>query len=187
MSPLTNMSSSPAAMDLSTVLDKQLSIGPFNISLSDLGLTQKLQDKLKDLPALFEAMAAIYITSACFTGLAILAALPGFVMQGRKIVLVNVCLAAPAALFLFVGSLIYTIGGREAIKKIHSLGAGDVGLEVQIGSGFLGLTWAAFALMFLAAAYWVYELVVMTRAAKRSRRARKGKIEKGSMDSYRGY
>lgn len=177
-------------MDLSTLLDQQLSIGPFNISLSDLGITQKIQDKLNDLPALFEAMAAIYIISACFTGLAILGSLAGFFLvpqSGRKIVLLNVCLAVPAALFLFIGSLIYTVGGREAIKKIHDLGAGDVGLEVSIGSGFLALTWAAFALMFIAAGYWVYELVAMTRASKRTRRSRRGKIEKGSMDSYRGY
>lgn len=176
-------------MDITTILNKQLSIGPFNISLSDLGVTQKLEDKLSSLPSVFEALAAVYIVSACFAGLSLLVALAGLVLLphkggDRKLVLGALGLALAGALFLLAGSLLYTVGGKEAVSKIHDSGAADVGLGISIGSKFQALTWTAFALMALTSAYWVYELVVMTKAARRDRKTRRGG-EKYSMESSR--
>lgn len=174
-------------MDMSTLLDKQLKVGPFNVSLSDLGITQKLQAKLSSLPEIFEALCAIYIVSAVFAGLSILSAVAGFFLlpqRGRKVVIGNLSLALPGAIFLFIGSLMYTIGAKAAVKKIHSMGADDVGLKVSIGTKFEALSWAAFALMAVAAFYWVYEFVAMTRAVRRDRRMR-NRGEKHSMESSR--
>lgn len=175
-------------MDITSLLDTQLSIGPFNISLSDLGITEKLEDKLSSLPQVFEALAAIYIISAAFAGLSILSALVGMFLLphkgGRKLVLVEVLLALTGALFLLIGSLLYTVGGQKVVDKIHDLGADDIGLKASIGSKFEALTWAAFALMAVAAAYWIYEFVVMTKAARRDRKMRRGG-EKYSMESSR--
>lgn len=175
-------------MDITTLLNKQLSIGPFNISLSDLGITQKLEKKLSSLPQIFEALAAIYIVSACFAGLSILGALAGMFLLpskgGRKLVLGELLLAITGALLLFVGSLLYTIGGKEAVSKIHDMGADDIGLQVSIGTKFEALTWAAFALLAVAAGYWIYEAVAMTRAARRDRKVRRAE-EKHSMESSR--
>lgn len=180
-------------MDITTLLDKQLSLGPFNVTLSDLGVTDDMMGKLKDLPSILKAIVAIYIISAIFTGLAVLGALAAlFVLPGhapRRVTLLNLGLAVPAALFLLVGSLLYTIGAAEIVKKIGDMGADDIGLKVEVGTKFEALSWAAFALMVISVAYWVYEVVVVFRARKRAgtgRRARgKGKGEKYSMDSSR--
>lgn len=174
-------------MDISTLLNKQLSVGHFNISLSDLGFTSKLESKLKDLPTIFEALAAMYIVSAVFTGLAVLgAAVSLFLLPGktRRISLANLALALPGALCLFIGSLLYTVGAAKVVDKIKSMGADDIGLHVTVGTKFEALTWAAFALMVLATCYWVFEFATEFRARKRAGRTR-GKGEKHSMDSYR--
>lgn len=175
-------------MDISTLLNKQLSLGPFNVTLSDLGLSSDMVGKLKDLPALFEALAAMYILSAAFTGLAALGALAALFLlprrAPRRVSLANLALALPAAVFLLVGSLMYTVGAGEVVKKIRGMGAGDVGLDVEVGSKFEALSWAAFALMAVAAAYWAYELVAAFRAGRRDRKVR-GKAEKYSMESTR--
>lgn len=184
----TNRRRPPAAMDISALLDKQLSLGPFNVTLSDLGLSSDMLDKLNDLPSLFEALAAMYILSAAFTGLAALGALAALFLlprrAPRRLALANVGLALPAALFLLVGSLLYTLGAAKAVDKIRGMGGDDVGLQIEVGTKFQALSWAAFALMAIAAGFWVYEFVVAFRAARRDRRAR-GKVEKYSMESTR--
>lgn len=178
-------------MNISAMLDKELSVGPFNISLSDLGITDELQDKLDDLPKLFQALAIMYILGVAFSGLAILAAAAAlFIIPsgGRKIPLANFLIAALAMLFLLVGSLLTTVGVKKVKDEIQKRGGDEIGLEVQLGNKFEALTWAAFALMALATFYWVYETV----AAHRRRRTgagrygrRRAKDEKYSVDSHR--
>lgn len=171
-------------MDLSTILDHELSIGPFNISLSDLGFTDKLTSKLQDLPTIFEALAAIYIISAVFAALTLLASLASiFLLPSGKLVLADLVLALFAALFILVGSLMYTIGAKAAVGKIQDLGAGDIGLEVQVGTKFQALTWASFALMALAAIYWIWEFVGALRARRRERKVRRSKVDGFEMGS----
>lgn len=175
-------------MDLSTLLDHELSIGPFNISLSDLGFTDKLTSKLQDLPTIFEALAAIYIVSAVFAALTLIASVASIFLlpsRGKLLVLTDLVLALFAMLFILVGSLIYTIGAKAAVSKIQSLGAGDIGLEVQVGTKFQALTWASFALMALAAFYWVWEFVGAMRARRRERKVRRSKADGFEMDSPR--
>lgn len=180
-----------AYMNISAMLDKELSVGPLNISLSDLGITDDLQDKLDDLPKLFQALAIMYILGVAFSGLAILGSAAGlFIIPsgGRKIPLVNFLFAALAMLFLLVGSLLTTIGGKKVKDEIQKRGGDDIGLEVELGNKFVALTWAAFALMALATFYWIYETITAHRS--RSRGAgrhvrRRAKDEKYSMDSHR--
>lgn len=175
-------------MDLSALLNKQLSLGPFNVTLSDLGVTSDMLGKLNDLPTIFEALAALYILSAAFTGLAVFGALAALFLlprrAPRRISIANLALALPAAICLLVGSLLYTVGAAEVVKKIKAMGADDVGLKIEVGSKFEAMSWAAFALMVIAAGYWLYEFVAEFRAGRRDRRAR-GKIEKYSMESTR--
>ncbi|KAI3391145.1 hypothetical protein diail_7912 [Diaporthe ilicicola] len=157
-------------MNISAMLDKQLSVGPFNISLSDLGITEDLQDKLNDLPKLFQALAVMYILGVAFSGLAILGSAAGlFIIPsgGRKIPLVNFLVAALAMLFLLVGSLLTTVGGKKVKEEIQKRGGDDIGLEMELGSNFMALTWAAFALMTLATFYWIYETFAVHRSRSR--------------------
>lgn len=175
-------------MDLSSVLDHQLSIGPFNISLSDLGFTQKLEAKLSKLPTIFEALAAIYIVSAVFAALTLFTSLASlFLLPSgtRKLLLADMLCAILATLFLFIGSLLYTVGAAKAVEKIQGLGAGDIGLDVVVGTKFEALTWASFALMLAAMAYWVYEFVAATRTRRRERKIRRSKADGFEMDAGR--
>ncbi|PSR82490.1 actin cortical patch SUR7/pH-response regulator pali [Coniella lustricola] len=176
---------STTAMDISTLLNKQLSVGPFNVSLSDLGFTSKLEDKLGKLPSIFEALAALYIVSAIFTGLSMLGAAAALILlpnHGRILVISNLVCSGLGFLFLLIGSLMYTIGAAEIVKKIHSENAKDIGLSVSIGQKFEGLTWAAFALITIAAAYWVWLLIDDIRLRKRMRGTKNGHA-KHSMES----
>ena len=179
-------------MNISAMLDKELSVGPLNISISDLGITDELQDKLDDLPKLFQALAIMYILGVAFSGLAILAAAAAFFIipsGGRKIPLANLLIAALAMLFLLVGSLLTTVGVKKVQEEIKKRGGDEIGLEVQLSSKFEALSWAAFALMALAMFYWVYETVTAHRrrrtGASRFARTRRAKDEKYSMDSTR--
>lgn len=175
-------------MDLSDVLNQQLSIGPFNISLSDLGFTQKLETKLSKLPQIFEALAAIYILSAIFAALTLLTSLASLFLlprPSRKLVLADLILAFLAALFVFIGSLMYTIGAKAVVGKIQDLGAGDIGLDVEVGSKFQALTWASFALAVVAWGYWVWEFVKATKERRRERKVRRSKVEGYEMGSPR--
>lgn len=180
-----------AAMNVSAMLDKELSIGPYNLSLSDLGITSDMQDKLNDLPELFEALAAVYIISVALCGLAIIGSLAGLFLvpsTGRKVILANFALALLAMLFLLIGGLLTSVGGSEAKKEIKKRGGDDIGLIMNIGKKFEALSWAAFALMTLATAYWVWEFVAATRARRRGAGAyanKRGQKEKYSIESHR--
>lgn len=178
-------------MNISAMLDKELSFGPFNLSLSDLGITSDLQGKLNDLPKLFEALAAIFIVSVGLSGLAIIGSLAGLFLvpsAGRKVVIVNFILALLSMLFLLIGGLLTSVGGSEAQKEIKKKGGDDIGLVMNLGKKFEAVTWAAFALMLLATLYWVYEFVVATRARRRGAAGAYGRgrglPEKYSMDSH---
>lgn len=179
-------------MNISAMLDKELSFGPFNLSLSDLGISSDLQGKLNDLPQLFEALAAIFIVSASLSGLAIIGSVAGLFLvpsAGRKVIIVNFVLALLSMLFLLIGGLLTSVGGSEAQKGIKKKGGDDIGLVMNLGKKFEAVTWAAFALMLLATAYWVYEFVVATRARRREAGVygwRRGQQEKYSMDSQSG-
>ncbi|KAK2601486.1 hypothetical protein N8I77_010934 [Diaporthe amygdali] len=178
-------------MNISAMLDKELSVGPFNISLSDLGITEDLQDQLNNLPKLFEALAIMYILGVAFSGLAILTAAAAlFIIPsgGRKIPLLNFLIAALAMLFLLVGSLLTTVGGKKAKDEIQKRGGEDIGLDMELGTKFQALSWAAFALMALATFYWIYETGAVHRSRRRTGAGsfgrRRAKDEKYSMDSH---
>lgn len=179
-----------AAMNISAIIEKELSFGPFDITLSDLGVSADMQNKLNDLPQLLEALAAIYIVSVVLSGLAMIGSAVGLFLvpsTGRKIIIMNFVLALLAMLFLLAGSLATTVGGSEVQKAIREKGGDDIGLVMNLGKKFEAVSWAAFALMLLAMSYWVYEFVVATRDRRRGAGAygrRRGQQEKNSMDSH---
>lgn len=177
-------------MNISAILENELSFGPFDITLSDLGVSSDMQSKLNELPELFEALTAIYIVSVGLSGLAIIGSVAGFFpvpSAGRKIIIMNFVLALLAMIFLLLGGLLTSVGGSEVQKEIQKKGGDDIGLVMNLGKKFEAVTWAAFALMLLATSYWVYEFVVATRARRRGTGAfgrKRGQQEKNSMDSH---
>ncbi|TPX18899.1 uncharacterized protein E0L32_011377 [Thyridium curvatum] len=158
-------------MNVSALLDQQLSVGPLGLSLSDLGVTRDLQHELNKIPGLLRAIAVLYILGAGLAGLSMLASAAGlfaYARHPRSTSLANAGLGALAALLLLVANLVTTVGGSKAAGAINKYGDG-IGLRASSGGKFVAITWAAFAAMCLAAAYWTYELF-MARKARRSGR-----------------
>src|SRR4051812_11893744 len=61
-----------------------------------------------------------------------------------------------AFLTLVIASIISTVVIIKAVNAVNKYGA-DIGIAAYKGSTFLGMTWAATALMLLASVVWVAE------------------------------
>lgn len=63
------------AVNITGLLDHELSIGPIHINLADLKLTQDLQDHLNEIPSVFLLIALPYLLGAGFAGVSMLLSL----------------------------------------------------------------------------------------------------------------
>lgn len=142
------------------MLDKQLGVGPFQLNLADLGLTNDIQDKLDDIPRIIQAIVAMYIIGAIFVLLCLFGSFGAIAVipnsDARMIVMGNAGLAGGAVFFLLIGNLITTIGSGVVVDKVTDLGD-DIGLSAVRGGKFMALSWGAFVLMLLTVSYWSYE------------------------------
>ena len=175
-----------AYLNVSALLDEELRVGPFEISLNDLGFSDDLQEKLDEVPKLFMAMSVLYILGAGFSGLSLLGSLAALFMlpqSGRILVLVNFTLTFLAMVCLLAGNLATTIGGKKVVDAVADFGD-DIGLYASRGDKFMALVWTAFALMAVSTIYWGYEFFAETRMRRRGGVQRRVKEERYSMDSY---
>ncbi|KAL6913308.1 hypothetical protein ACHAPO_003075 [Fusarium lateritium] len=160
--------------NLTEMLDKQLSVGPFDLSLADINWPDDIQDSIDLLNKALLATFVLYVIAVGLSGLAMLASLAAFFLFSRRGVnAVNLIIASLAALVLLVSSILVTVAGKKGVDKLNDVGD-DVGISASIGNKFLGLTWAAAALMIAAAIYWFVHLCLMRRERKREWKPRKG-------------
>ncbi|KAF4450500.1 hypothetical protein F53441_6390 [Fusarium austroafricanum] len=160
--------------NLTEMLDKQLSVGPFKLSLTDINWPDDIQDSIDLLNSALLATFVFYVVAVGLTGLAMLASLGAFFLFARRGVnAVNVILSGLAALVLLIASILVTVAGKKGVKAINKIGD-NVGVSASLGNKFLGLTWAAAGLMIIAAIYWVMHLCLMRRERKRQWKPRKG-------------
>ncbi|KAG6360873.1 hypothetical protein INS49_011940 [Diaporthe citri] len=147
-------------LNITALLDKQLSVGPLKLNIADLGLTDDIQDKLDDVPKIIQSIVAMYIIAAIFIILALFGSCGAIALipnsAGRNIVMGNLGLAGVAVFFLLIGNLITTIGSGVVVDKVTDLGD-KFGLSAVRGGKFMALSWGAFAVMLLVVFYWVYE------------------------------
>ncbi|POS75664.1 SUR7 protein [Diaporthe helianthi] len=155
-------------LNVTALLDKQLGVGPFQLNLADLGLTNEIQDKLEDIPKIIQAIVAMYIIAAMFVLLSIFGSCGAIALipnpAGRTIVMGNLGLSGMAVFFLLIGNLITTIGSGVVVDKVTDLGDG-IGLSAVRGGKFMALSWGAFALMLLTVFYWAYEFFAEKKRA----------------------
>ncbi|KAF3768303.1 hypothetical protein M406DRAFT_249383 [Cryphonectria parasitica EP155] len=59
-------------LNISTLLDHQLKMGPLHLNLNKLGFTQDFQDQLNKIPGLFQALTGLYILAIAFSVLSLL-------------------------------------------------------------------------------------------------------------------
>ncbi|KAF5006193.1 hypothetical protein FDECE_7416 [Fusarium decemcellulare] len=160
--------------NLTEMLDHQLDIGPFELSLTDINWPDEIQDSIDMLNSALLALFVLYVLGVGFSGLAMLACLGAFFLFSRRGVnAANLVLAALAAVCLTVGSIIVTVAGKKGVNKINDIGD-DVGVSASVGTKFLALTWVAAAFMLAAMIYWAAHLCLMRRERKRQWKPRKG-------------
>jgi hypothetical protein len=118
--------------------------------LEAINWPESLQDSMDDLKAAFKAQFVLYCIAIGFTFLTLLSCVFWFLRDGRVGPLANIVTASLAFLFMGIAS---AIGTAIAVKGAHSINkyGNRVGIEGQRGDGFLGLTWAATACLFVAA------------------------------------
>ncbi|KAI1035730.1 hypothetical protein LB503_013517 [Fusarium chuoi] len=160
--------------NLTEMLDKQLEVGPFQLNLADINWPDDIQDSIDLLNTALLVTFVFYVLAVGFSGLAMVASAGAFFLFARRGVnAVNVILSGLAALVLLIASVVVTVAGKKGVNKINDVGD-DVGLSASVGNKFLALTWAAAALMIIAAIYWVMHLYLMRRERKRQWKPRKG-------------
>ncbi|TDZ40640.1 SUR7 family protein pun1 [Colletotrichum spinosum] len=154
-------------VNLTKMLDQELSIGPMQISLADLEWPDSLEDALDKVNKALLAIFVLYVLGIAFSGLAILGSLAAFFLGFKKrMTVTNFVFAFLAALVLFAGSLVTTIGAKEGAKQINDLGD-DVRISADVGQKFMIISWVAFAVMAAAAVYWVTQFCVDRRSRRR--------------------
>lgn len=160
--------------NLTDMLDKQLEVGPIGLNLADINWPDDIQDSIDLLNKALLATFVLYVIAVGFSGLAMLTALAAFFLFSRRGVnAVNLIIASLAALVLLIASILVTVAGKKGVSKLNDVGD-DVGISASRGTKFLGLTWAATALMLAAAIYWFVHLCLMRRERKREWKPRKG-------------
>ncbi|KAF5569809.1 hypothetical protein FPHYL_1798 [Fusarium phyllophilum] len=160
--------------NLTEMLDKQLEVGPFQLNLADINWPDDIQDSIDLLNTALLVTFVFYVLAVGFSGLAMVASAGAFFLFARRGVnAVNVILSGLAALVLLIASILVTVAGKKGVNKINDVGD-DVGLSASVGNKFLALTWAAAALMVIAAIYWVMHMCLMRRERKRQWKPRKG-------------
>lgn len=147
--------------NISTLLDHSLRVGPFKVSLLDLGFTSDIQDSLDTLNTVLKAFTALLIVGLGLTGLSLLASILALFLiprRERPTLFANTVLSGAALAFLVLSGLLGTVGASIAEDKVNELGA-DIGLSAKMGAGYVVLTWVGVGLMLIAFGYWLWQLM----------------------------
>ncbi|KAJ4422076.1 hypothetical protein N0V82_003268 [Gnomoniopsis sp. IMI 355080] len=185
------------ALDLTGMLNHSLNVGPFQLDLADIGMvqnvTKSIDDVMHTLNSCVEAILAMYIIACLFIGASMVLSVwavfaltwttePGVhkTVSGRtkNIALYsNLATAYLGTGFLLIGNLITTIGGKYVVEKVREHGEG-LGLNAYRGGKFLALSWAAFAMVLIAAMLWTFQWATcfLERRA-REKRSRQQRME----------
>ncbi|KAK0632654.1 actin cortical patch SUR7/pH-response regulator pali [Immersiella caudata] len=147
--------------NISVLLDHGLRVGPYRLTLADLGFTDELQDAIDTLNKVLKAFAALLIVAVGFTGLSMLSSIAALVLiprHERKAVLINLILAGAALSFMVLSGLVGTITASIATDKVNEKGD-DIGLSSSMGKGYLIITWVAVGLMLITFGYWLWQFI----------------------------
>lgn len=139
-----------------------------SLNLSDLHWPSEIEDAVKTIEVASKVMFVFYILAILFAGFSLLGAIWGVFSSGRLSAFINFLLDMLAFLTIGIASAISTAIIVKAVNAVNKYGE-DIGLAASKGKTFLGMTWAATALMLLASFVWVAECC----AGRKSRTQRK--------------
>ena len=136
------------------------------LNLSDLHWPSEIEDAVKTIEVASKVMFVFYVIGIIFAGFAVLGAIWGVFANGRLSAFVNFLLDILAFLFIGIASAISTAIIVKAVNAINKYGA-EIGLAAYKGKEFLGMTWAATAVMLLASLMWIAECCAGRRRTRR--------------------
>jgi len=122
---------------------------PSGITLEDIHWPDEVQKAEQDLKVASIAMTIFYVIGSTFAGIALLAAVWDVFANGRLSAMVNFLIDILAFLAIGIASAISTAIIVKAVDTINKFG-NDIGIAAYKGATFLGMTWAATAVMLLA-------------------------------------
>uniref|UniRef100_A0A0B7KGA8 SUR7 protein n=1 Tax=Bionectria ochroleuca TaxID=29856 RepID=A0A0B7KGA8_BIOOC len=138
-------------------------LGPFDIKLPDLGWTDDIQANLDSLNEALLGFFVLYVLGITFCGLSIPICLAAFVKpQHKKVVLSAVFISLAAASVLVAASIIATVMTTKGITRMNLL-TRHIGVEVQGGHKFLGLTWTSAVAILLAFMFWGIKYLIIRK------------------------
>jgi uncharacterized membrane protein YagU involved in acid resistance len=156
------------AFNLQDVIETELSLGPFDLSLEDIGWSDDIQNQVDKINDVLLAMFILYVLGMAFSIIGVITAVLSFVWaHKRSLVLINLGVIGIAMACLVVGSIIVTVAVTEGIDKINDLGE-DIGISVNRGNNFLAITWAAAGLTIVSFLIWCFQLCFVWRQRKRN-------------------
>lgn len=138
------------------------------VDLEDLW-PEELDDGIRALEVVANAMFVLYCLGAAFAFVALVAALVGVFTAGRLSASINVVVDVLAFLCVGIASAIATAVAVKATELINEKG-GRVGISAQRGNKFLIITWVATALLLLASVVWCVDCVVGRRGRRGGRK-----------------
>ncbi|KAK6192987.1 hypothetical protein LQW54_012911 [Pestalotiopsis sp. IQ-011] len=150
--------------NLTEVLDREISVGPLDLNPADLPIPDDITDAINYLNGFLLAIFVLFCIGAGFAGLSFLGGIAAISLSGtsktgktgpsRLVSLVNFILTGLASLALLIGAAITTAVAKKGQEKINDKGS-EVGISANAGTKFIIITWVSFAVMFVAALYWI--------------------------------
>lgn len=138
---------------------------PDQITLSDISWPEAINDAQDTIRTASIAAVVLYILAIAFTGLAFFGAIFGFFTSGRLSACFNVILDLLAFIAIGAASALATVIMVKAVDALNNYGD-DIGISATRGDRFLGMTWAATALMLIALVVSFVQLCVGRRDGK---------------------
>ena len=151
--------------DPKQTLQKQLING---VTLEDLGWPESLDDDIKDIRHFIIATFVLYCIGAGFAGLMILGCLAAIFSESTSIAMVDFIMSLLSFLALGIASAIATSAMNKAVHVINEDGK-KIGVSAFKGTKFLGMTWAATALMLVSTLYFSFSVMKRIIHAFKSR------------------
>jgi len=138
---------------------------PAGITLDDIHWPSDITDAERTLKAVSRVMIVFYIIGVAFSGLAIITAIASIFTDGRLSAFTNWLVDVLTFVTLAIASAVATAVIVIAVDRINKY-TDEVGIAATKGGRFLAMTWAATAVMLLAAGVSMVQCCVGRRRPK---------------------
>ncbi|KAK3388100.1 actin cortical patch SUR7/pH-response regulator pali [Sordaria brevicollis] len=177
----------PNGFNVSDILDKELRLGPFQLTLQDIGFDDQVQSAFDTLNRVIKAFAIILIVDVALTGLVMLASLLAIFFlnsKERPTPIINAVLSSIAFFLVLVTGILATVGSRIGASKANEYGK-DIGLSAKAGTNYTILIWVAVGFSLITFVGWVFQALRYRNGKTMGRRHghHMGRHHKGVRDS----